>query len=108
MMQFFRTGRAPKTVRRPLFTPKDKENVAWFCRTYLKEKVPWLGLVMGMILIQGAAYQQFIALTEDGLRVIFENGDVGGLLWVCVMVLTIFSIRAVMSCPRPSKSPDFA
>jgi len=101
MMQFFRTDREPKTVRRPLFTPQDKVNVAWFCRTYLKEKVPWLGLVMGMILIQGAAYQQFIALTEDGLRVIFENGDAGGLLWVCVMVMVIFSIRAVMSYAVP-------
>ena len=101
MMQFFRTDREPKTVRRPLFTPQDKVNVAWFCRTYLKEKVPWLGLVMVMILIQGAAYQQFIALTEDGLRVIFENGDAGGLLWVCVMVMVIFSIRAVMSYAVP-------
>jgi len=101
MMQFFRTDREPKTVRRPLFTPQDKVNVAWFCRTYLKEKVPWLGVVMGMILIQGAAYQQFIALTEDGLRVIFENGDAGGLLWVCVMVMVIFSIRAVMSYAVP-------
>lgn len=104
MMQFFRTDSAPKTVRRPLFTPKDRENVAWFCRTYLKEKVPWLGLVMVMILIQGGAYQQFVALTEDGLRVIFDKGEVGGLLWVCVMVMTIFSIRAVMSYAVPRLS----
>lgn len=83
--------------RKPLFTDQDKENISWFFHTYLKEKAVWLGVVMAMILVQGFAYQQFIRLTEDGLRVIFENGDVGGLVWVCVMVMAIFSVRAVMS-----------
>ncbi len=83
--------------RKPLFTERDKENITWFYHTYLKEKALWLGLVMAMILVQGFAYQQFIRLTEDGLRVIFENGDVGGLVWVCVMVMGIFSVRALMS-----------
>ena len=101
MMQFFRSNKEPKTAARPLFTPADKANVAWFCRTYMKEKVPWLGLVMVMILIQGAAYQQFVSLTEDGLRVIFDNGQMSGLIWVCAMVMLIFSIRAVMSYAVP-------
>ena len=80
--------------RKPLFTDRDKENISWFFHTYLKEKALWLGLVMGMILIQGFAYQQFIRLTEDGLRVIFENGDVGGLIWVCAMVMAIFCLAS--------------
>lgn len=101
MMQFFRSNKEPKTAGRPLFTPQDKANVAWFCRTYLKEKVPWLGLVMAMILVQGAAYQQFVALTEDGLRVIFDKGEISGLIRVCAMVMLIFSIRAVMSYAVP-------
>lgn len=83
--------------RRPLFTERDKENISWFFHTYLKEKALWLGLVMAMILVQGFAYQQFIRLTEDGLRVIFENGDVGGLVWVCALVMALFSVRALMS-----------
>ena len=90
-----------KFKKRPLFTPADKVNISWFVRTYLKEKVPWLMLVMGMILIQGLAYQQFVALTEDGLRVIFENGNVGGLLGVCAMVMAIFTVRAAMSYAVP-------
>ncbi len=83
--------------RRPLFSEVDKENISWFFHTYLKSKTPWLGLVMCMILVQGFAYQQFIKLTEDGLRVIFEKGDGAGLLWVCFMVMALFSVRAVMS-----------
>lgn len=89
--------KTPKTARRPLFTDTDKRNIVWFCGTYLKEKTPWLGLVMVMILIQGGAYQQFIALTESGLRVIFDKGDVSALYRVCAMVLGIFTIRGIMS-----------
>ncbi|MDF3351800.1 ABC transporter ATP-binding protein [Sulfitobacter sp. KE34] len=84
-------------IRAPLFNDQDKDNLAWFWNTYLKQRAPWLGLVMVMILIQGFAYQQFIALTETGLRVIFDNGDVAGLVKVCGMVLGIFLLRAVMS-----------
>lgn len=89
--------RSRRKQRPPLFNDQDKENIAWFCSTYLKERTPWLGLVMVMILVQGFAYQQFISLTESGLRVIFDEGEVSGLIGVCVMVLAIFSIRAVMS-----------
>lgn len=104
MIKAFRSSKEPKTPRKPLFTPVDKLNVAWFCRTYLKEKTPWLGLVMVMILIQGAAYQQFIKLTEDGLRVIFDKGDVNGLYWVCFMVMAIFTVRGIMSYCVPRLS----
>lgn len=83
--------------RAPLFNDQDKDNISWFYSTYLKQRTPWLGLVMVMILIQGLAYQQFISLTESGLRVIFENGDVSGLIGVCAMVMGIFLVRAVMS-----------
>ncbi len=97
MTKFNLFGKWRGKDRRPLFTDRDKENIAWFCRTYLKEKVIWLAVVMAMILVQGFAYQQFIRLTEDGLRVIFENGDVAGLVRVCFMVMGIFTVRAVMS-----------
>lgn len=83
--------------RKPMFTDQDKNNIAWFWHTYLKERTPWLGLVMLMIIVQGFAYQQFISLTESGLRVIFDKGEASGLLGVCAMVMGIFTIRAVMS-----------
>ena len=83
--------------RKPMFNDQDKDNIAWFWHTYLKKRTPWLGLVMVMILIQGFAYQQFISLTESGLRVIFEKGEVAGLVGVCAMVMGIFTIRAIMS-----------
>lgn len=91
------TGKPKYKKRTPLFNERDKDNISWFYSTYLKQRTPWLGLVMVMILIQGLAYQQFISLTESGLRVIFENGDVTGLIGVCAMVMGIFLIRAVMS-----------
>lgn len=92
--RFFQKSNQP---RRPLFTDLDKVNIAWFFQSYLKEKILWLGLVMGMILVQGVAYQQFVALTEDGLRVIFDKGDHSALYGVCAMVLGIFTIRGVLS-----------
>ena len=80
-----------------MFTDADKASIAWFFHSYLKEKAPWLMLVMGMILVQGAAYQQFLSLTESGLRVIFDKGDATALYGVCAMVLGIFTIRGIMS-----------
>jgi hypothetical protein len=56
--------------RKPLFNDQDRDNITWFCSTYLKKRTPWLGLVMAMILVQGVAYQQFISLTESGLGAI--------------------------------------
>jgi ABC-type multidrug transport system fused ATPase/permease subunit len=97
----FQSRQEPRPPRRPLFTEQDKVNIAWFFRTYLKEKIPWLILVMAMILVQGAAYQQFVALTEDGLRVIFDKGDYTALYGVCAMVLLIFTIRGILSYVVP-------
>ena len=103
-MRFPRFSKDPDAPRRLLFTDEDKANIRWFVTTYLKEKTPWLGLVMVMILIQGGAYQQFIALTEDGLRVIFDKGEASALYGVCAMVLLIFTIRGIMSYCVPRLS----
>lgn len=100
----FRQPKDQSAPRRPLFTEEDKANIRWFAGTYLKEKTPWLGVVMVMILIQGGAYQQFIALTEDGLRVIFDKGEASALYGVCAMVLVIFTIRGIMSYCVPRLS----
>jgi len=97
-------SRASKKPRQPLFTPQDKSNIAWFWRGYFKEKTPWLALIFGMILVQGLVYQQFIRLTEDGLRVIFESGEIASLVQVCLVVLVIFSVRALMSYLVPRMS----
>ena len=90
--------------RRPLFSDQDRDNLRWFWRGYLKAKTPWLFLVLGMVMVQGLVYQQFISLTETGLRVIFENGDISGLIRVCFMVMGIFSMRALMSFLVPRVS----
>ncbi|MFC6640199.1 ABC transporter ATP-binding protein, partial [Sulfitobacter sediminilitoris] len=88
----------------PLFSDQDRDNLRWFWRGYLKAKTPWLFLVLGMVMVQGLVYQQFISLTETGLRVIFENGDIGGLVRVCFMVMGIFTMRALMSFLVPRVS----
>ena len=90
--------------RRPLFSPTDRDNLSWFWQGYLKSRTPWLFLVLGMVMVQGLVYQQFISLTETGLRVIFENGDIGGLIRVCFMVFGIFALRALMSFLVPRVS----
>lgn len=96
-MKLLRRSRDPNAPRRPLFSEADKDNIAWFFHSYLKEKAPWLFLVMGMILVQGVVYQQFIVLTEQGLRVIFDRGDPRALYGVCAMVIGIFTVRGIMS-----------
>ena len=103
-MRLPRFSKDPDTPRRVLFTDEDKANIRWFVSSYLKDKTPWLGLVMVMILIQGGAYQQFISLTEDGLRVIFDKGEASALYGVCAMVLGIFTIRGIMSYCVPRLS----
>ncbi len=95
---------AKRAPRRPLFSDQDKDNLSWFWHGYFKSKTPWLIAVLGMVMIQGLVYQQFISLTETGLRVIFENGDIGGLIKVCFMVFGIFSMRALMSFLVPRVS----
>ncbi|MGI3166421.1 ABC transporter ATP-binding protein [Pseudooceanicola sp. 200-1SW] len=91
----------PRAERVPLFSAQDRRNLAWFWRGYLRGKSWWLLLVLAMVTLQGLAYQQFLSLTETGLRIIFDNADYGGLLRVCLLVLGIFSLRALMSLLVP-------
>ncbi|MEM7731290.1 MAG: ABC transporter ATP-binding protein [Pseudomonadota bacterium] len=83
--------------RGPLYSPKDRENIRWFWRHYLKKHTGWLALVLLMILIQGLIYQQFLSLTESGLRLIFEAGSVRDLAMVCAAVFGLFALRGLMS-----------
>ncbi|PVA10061.1 ABC transporter ATP-binding protein [Pelagivirga sediminicola] len=88
---------APKTKRAPLYTERDRENLRWLWTRYLRQKAPWLLLVLGMILVQGLVYQQFLSMTESGLRVIFDSGSVGDLVMVCIVVFVLFAVRGLMS-----------
>lgn len=94
--------------KRPMFSEQDRSNISWFWHNYLKSKTPWLFVVLGMITIQGLVYQQFLALTEDGLRVIFESGSMGDLLRVCAIVFGLFTTRAVISYLIPRLSVRLA
>jgi ABC-type multidrug transport system fused ATPase/permease subunit len=87
-----------------MFSPEDRDNIRWFWNTYLKQKSPWLLLVLGMILVQGFVYQQFLVLTEDGLRVIFDSGALSDLARVCGVVFVLFVTRALMSYLTPRLS----
>ena len=91
-----------------LFSEKDKSNIAWFWRRYLKRKTPWLGLILALVLLEGFVLQKFLAITETGLRVIFEQGDIIDLLWICLMVFLIFTIRALVSFVVPTLSVRLA
>lgn len=83
---------------------QDTENIEWFWNNYMRSRVGWLVLVSVLIIFQGLAYQQFLVLTETGLRVIFESGSYRDLIWVCLAVFIIFSIRAIMSFLIPTIS----
>lgn len=87
-----------------MFSPQDKANIRWFWTGYLREKLPWLILVFLMVIAQGAVYQQFLRLTESGLRVIFESGSVRDLVMVCLAVFGVFVFRGVMSYVVPRMS----
>ncbi|MEI4263471.1 ABC transporter ATP-binding protein [Roseovarius sp. D0-M9] len=89
---------------KPLFSAQDRRNLRWFWDNYLKSKSPWLLVVLGTVLIQGFVYQQFLALTESGLRVIFESGSAWELARVCAIVFMLFSVRGVMSYLTPRLS----
>ncbi|MCL3883899.1 ABC transporter ATP-binding protein [Marivita sp. GX14005] len=99
-----RPEKPEKPEKRPMFSEIDRGNIVWFWNRYLKSKTPWLFLVLGMIAIQGFVYQQFLALTEDGLRVIFESGATRDLVKVCGIVFALFTTRALMSYLIPRLS----
>jgi ATP-binding cassette subfamily B protein len=86
-----------KTKREPIFSPEDRRNLRWLWQGYLRKRAPWLALVLVMILVQGLVYQQFLSMTESGLRVIFESGEVSRLVLVCVGVFFLFAVRGLMS-----------
>lgn len=94
--------------KRPMFSEADRANIAWFWREYLKSKTPWLFVVLGMITVQGLVYQQFLSLTEDGLRVIFDSGSMSDLMEVCGIVFALFSTRALISYLIPRLSVRLA
>ncbi len=94
--------------KRPMFTPRDRENIRWFWANYLKEKSPWLLVVLVLIMLQGLVYQQFLRLTEDGLRVIFDNGSVADLIQVCAIVFGLFAFRGGVSYIVPRLSVTLA
>ena len=101
------TTKTPKE-KRPMFSELDRSNIAWFWRNYLKSKTPWLFVVLGMITIQGLVYQQFLSLTEDGLRVIFDSGAMSDLIRVCGIVFGLFTTRAIISYLIPRLSVRLA
>jgi len=84
-------------VKGPLFSIRDRENLRWFWGRYLRHRVKWLLVILLMILVQGLVYQQFLAMTESGLRVIFESGAVRDLVIVCIVVFGLFALRGLMS-----------
>ena len=90
------------------FSEKDKSNITWFWRRYFKRKIPWLGLILALVLLEGFVLQKFLAITETGLRVIFEQGDIRDLLWICLVVFLIFMVRALVSFVVPTLSVRLA
>src|SRR5690554_7483739 len=90
-------SKLPKIKRERLYSERDRENLRWLWARYLKQKTPWLLLVLLMILVQGLVYQQFLSMTESGLRVIFDSGSTRDLVMVCIVVFVLFAVRGLMS-----------
>ena len=86
------------------FSDRDKSNLKWFWTNYMRARANWLVLVMLLIIFQGFVYQQFLVLTESGLRVIFASGTFSELIWVCLAILIIFTVRAFTSFVIPTIS----
>ena len=84
-------------TKRPTFSPQDKENLKWFWTNYLRPKTKWMGIIFVLVFLQGLVFQQFLELSENGLRTIFEKGDARQLLWVCAAVFGLFAFRGIAS-----------
>ena len=84
-----------------MFNARDRSNIGWFWRRYLREKSASIALILGLIVIQGFVYQKFLVYTESGLRVIFEDGNFTDLLLICGFVVLAFGVRAVISFVVP-------
>lgn len=87
-----------------MFNPQDRRNLRWFWQSYLRSKSIWLLIVLGMVSVQGLVYQQFLQLTESGLRVIFEDGSLRQLALICGYVFFLFAVRAALSYLVPRLS----
>ncbi len=80
-----------------LLSVRDRDNLHWLWVKYCRKRAKMIGLILVMIIIQGVVYQQFLAMTENGLRVIFESGTMRQLLNVCLFVFGLFAVRGLMS-----------
>ncbi len=90
-----KTNRKSKHGR--FFSDADRVNLRWLWTTYCRRRMKTILLVLGMIVVQGLVYQQFLSMTESGLRVIFESGTMRELLSVCAFVFVLFFVRGMMS-----------
>lgn len=81
----------------PTFSAQDKENLNWFWGTYLRPKTKWMMIIFVLVFLQGLVFQQFLELSENGLRTIFDRGDVSKLIWVCAAVFGLFTFRGIAS-----------
>ena len=95
---------ADKPQKRPFFTERDKANLRWFWTRYLKRRTPILLVIFGLVTLQGLAYQQFLRMTEQGLRVIFDSGVPRDLVAICLTVFGLFVFRAIVSYHVPRLS----
>ena len=86
-----------QTDREDGLTLGDRDNMLWFWRTYLRKHTVWVVAILIMTALQGLVYQQFLRLTENGLRVIFERGELADLVRVCLAVGGIFAFRGIIS-----------
>ncbi len=82
---------------KPTFTADDIENLNWFWTNYLRPKTKWMLIIFVLVFLQGLVFQQFLELSENGLRTIFDKGDVSRLIWVCMAVFGLFTFRGVAS-----------
>ncbi|HAR52097.1 MAG TPA: ABC transporter ATP-binding protein [Roseovarius nubinhibens] len=87
----------PQEKRGPLYSQADRDNLRWFWSNYLRKHTGKLLVVLLMILVQGVVFQQFLSMTENGLRVIFERGTLRELAMVCLAVFFLFAVRGLMS-----------
>lgn len=86
-----------KKKRNRFFSEADKDNIRWLWTNYIRKHLGKLGLAFALVLTQGLVYQQFLAMTENGLRVIFDDGQMQDLVWVCLVVFVLFTVRGLVS-----------